>query len=205
MKTRVYLNFLFLFLLTYSLSAQSKDDVFSKIVKKYKNISSISFSFQNEEITGFYGNLKAKKNNKYIIEANDRIIKCNGKTLWNYSISEKKVIISDFEESYVEENSIETIFFNFLNDYEPNDLKSEQASKSNSLILSLRKKKTASKLNNDIKIWLDSKSLIPIKLQINNNNEKSNWLVSNLKTDLNLSDSQFNFTIPKDTEIIDLR
>jgi hypothetical protein len=39
-------------------------------------------------------------------------IKCNGKTLWNYSISEKKVIISDFEESYVEENSIETIFFN---------------------------------------------------------------------------------------------
>jgi hypothetical protein len=62
-------------LLTYSLSAQSKDDVFSKIVKKYKNISSISFSFQNEEITGFYGNLKAKKNNKYIIEANDRIYK----------------------------------------------------------------------------------------------------------------------------------
>ena len=130
MKTSVSIHFLILFLLTYSLSAQTKDEVFSKIVKKYKNIGSISFSFQNEEITGFAGILKAKKNNKYIIEANDRIIKCNGKTLWNYSISEKKVIISDFEENYVEENSIETIFFNFLNDYEPNDLKSEQSSKS---------------------------------------------------------------------------
>nr|HPI20480.1 hypothetical protein [Candidatus Kapabacteria bacterium] len=81
----------------------------------------------------------------------------------------------------------------------------EQSSKSSSLLLILKKKKADSKSNNEIRLWLEPKTLTPIKLQINNNNERSNWLVSNLKTDLNLNDSQFNFSIPKEAEVIDLR
>jgi len=205
MKTKITIIFFILFLFNNSLFSQSKEEVFSQIGNKYKKISSISFNFQNEEMKSFSGSLKAKKNNKYIIEASDRIIRCNGKTLWNYSLTDNKVIISDFEESYVEENSIETIFFSFLNDYEPIELKREQSSKSSSLLLVLKKKKADSKSNNEIKIWLEPKTLIPVKLQIYNNNEKSNWFVSNLKTDLNLNDSQFNFTVPKEAEVIDLR
>jgi len=69
----------------------------------------------------------------------------------------------------------------------------------------MNKKSANSKSKEEIKIWLEPKSLIPIKLQIIKDNEKSTWLVNNLKTDLDLKDSQFNFSIPKDAEIIDLR
>lgn len=195
---------LLLFALSQSFS-QTKEELFSQLSSRFTKASSISFDFQSEEMKSFIGTIKAKKGNKYIIEASGRIIKCNGKTLWNYSIQDKQVIISDFNESYLEGSSIETIFFKFLNEYEPIDLKREHSSKSSSLLLIMKKKGSSAKDNNEIHIWLEHKTHNPLKIQMVNNNEKSNWLISNLKTDLTLSDSQFKLSIPKEVEIIDLR
>jgi outer membrane lipoprotein carrier protein len=184
------------------------DSFFQKLSNKYKDMTSVSLNFSLSENSYFKGTITSKKNNNYIITTQGRTIVCNGKIVWNYTEAEKKVVISSYEGTTEDALSIESFFFSFLKDYRPITLSKEtNSSNGSTIILTLEPKDNSNKIQgvNQIKIWANSSSLSIKKVQIITSSETQTWNISNLKINPNLTAKSFDFSPPKDTEIIDLR
>ena len=181
--------------------------LYNELNKKIENVSTISLKFTVNGQTGFKGALKAKKGNKFIIETPANKIICDGKTIWNYSESEKKVVINNYEQNS-QGSSVEKFFFSFFQKYKPQSLKKETSSKGKfSYILGLipDTKVKDQDLFKEVKIWLSTDNLSIQRLQFDDGSNKQTWNLSNLNINPSLSDKSFRFIPPKDIEIIDLR
>lgn len=82
-------------------------ELLKKVQKKYNSSKNIYMSFTqtggslvSEMKQSLKGNLFYSKGNKYKIELKDQIIICDGKTVWNYSKLNKRVIITNYEENF---------------------------------------------------------------------------------------------------------
>ncbi len=95
-------KFIFLFLLFPFLAfAQSPKDILKSIQNKVKNSAGFESTFKQS----FGGNTKNKSVNtgkfiftygdKYIVEAKNFKINSDGKTVWNYNVKQKRVLISN--------------------------------------------------------------------------------------------------------------
>lgn len=183
--------------------AQNKDEAFNKLKTKLSNVKSISFSFDEN---GNKGSIKASKGNKFIIVAGDRKIISNGKDLWNYSTAEKKVMLSEYENTSSMAN-LDDIFMNFSTAFKPLSLIKENSSNggsSNVLILQNNDGKALKNIS-EIKIYsqgnFDDFSVIEIKSK----SGTKKFGIKNLQINPKMKDSQFNFEVPKGVELIDLR
>ena len=57
-----------------------------------------------------------------------------------------------------------------------------------------------------MKIWVDASSWLTIKVeQVDINDNVNTYIIGNIKENLQLEDSLFNFEIPEDCEVVDLR
>lgn len=91
--------FIFLFI-PFLLFAQSPKDILKSIQNKVKN----SVGFESSFKQSFAGNSKNKSINtgkfifaygdRYIVESKSFVITCDGKTVWNYNLKQKRVLIS---------------------------------------------------------------------------------------------------------------
>lgn len=195
--------FLFSFILIFSNStvlSQTKEDIFNELKSSYSNLSKISFSFQSMENKTYQGHLTATKDGKYKLILPDKIIISDGKTNWNYTITDKIVIISNVSN---QNNSLQTIFFNIINNFYPNELKETLSSKKGKVLqLSLQ-----SKNNKDEKLvlFLNNKNLKIQQIVFNYNNSIGNYTISQLTLNPQIENSEFSFKVPKGVEEIDLR
>lgn len=207
-KYTVIIAFLFS-MLSFPSNAQNKDEVFTKLKSTFSNLSSLSVDFTSVQDSKIKGNIKAKRGNKYVLKASDRIIFCNGKTIWNFDINENKVIVSDYEEMPEETASIENFFFAFIDSFQPDRLYKEQSSTrgGSGLVLVLKPLGNAEKFKNirEIKLWLNSSNNNIESLEIIEPNSVNAWILKNLVLNRNFPDSQFDFIIPKEATVIDLR
>jgi len=184
----------------------SKESVYNKLVEKYGNISSISLEFKSLE-DGLEGSLKAKKGNKFKIDIGGRLIICDSKTVWNYSIEDNKCVVSSFEDNSGQ-ISLEDIFFSFIENYQPSNLKGENSSdKGISYVLALIPKDSLESMAyaDKVKIWLDQKTYTIRKMQVFDEGNPLTWEIAKLKVRVKYSDKSFNFDPPKDCTLIDLR
>ena len=168
----------------------------------YGNIESVSLNFK---LVGndFSGNLIAKKGNKYKMNLGDRIIICDGKTIWNYSEKDNKVVIGDFQKDN-ENISLEDIFFSFIENFEPVSLISMKDG--NSYLIKLKSKDSINYMPDISEVNLKiSKKFIIESIQIIENNETLTWQIRKLKYTNHIEDSEFEFAIPKKCTVIDLR
>lgn len=203
-------RFIFLIILSFfiALVANAQNDkveAYNKVLEKYGELATISLKFKSLDNSKLEGSIEAKSGNKYVLRMGSRIITCNGKTIWNYSIDDNNVIVSKFDPS-LHSNSIEKLFFSLIESFSPTELKKESSSKGTSFtMLTLANKDNNAKFEFDaIKLWLNSSYEIE-SFSLMKKKSEERWAISNLTTNKKISDKTFNFTPPKGAEIIDLR
>ena len=197
------------FALSIDLSAElSKESVNNKLKEKYEDISSISFGFSSLDNYNFKGAIKAKKGNKYILSMPGRDIVSNGKTIWNVATADKKVIISNYEDSGEGSLSIENLFFHFLDNYEPTELAKESSSKGKSqYVLTLNPSVSDFQFGNysQIRLWLSINDLNIEQIELSGDYEINTYAIEDIKTNNKIKDRTFDYIPEEEMEIIDLR
>jgi outer membrane lipoprotein-sorting protein len=181
-----------------------KDDVFQNLKTKYSKLETVSFSYAMSSNPMIQGYITAKKGDKYKILFQNRNVFCDGKNVWNFDIENKSVIISKFE-SLKNSASIETIFFDFLNNYKPENYESVTNSKGfKSNVLTLKSLKDDKNSIQKLKLYLD-KDLKISAVGIIKKYREETWQIDKLKINDKIADNYFVFEIKKDIEVIDLR
>lgn len=185
------ISIFFILLSIYSLSIENKNDLFNDLKNKIINSEIIAFDFNNDNIKG---EIIISKGNKYKIKLNDRIITSNGKIIWNYSMPDKQVLISNFKE--VDDASIENLFNNYIAKSKPKSLTSSKTSYGETLTkLTLGSEKD----DTDVFLYLTKDKTLTL-IELNNDL----WEISNLKFDSPLS-TTFEFEPDSTLEVIDFR
>lgn len=205
MKTSINILILLMIFINSVNAQQDKDKIFEKLKKQYAELQTISLNFTLNENTFIKGQLNAKKGNKYILSFGNKIIYCNNKIIWNYSPTNNSVIISNYDDSN-ESISIEKIFFQFTEDFKAEKLYKNQISNNeSSTILELIPKNSNQSDISKIKISINTNNLNISNVVIVSNYNEESWKISNLKLNTNIDDNRFDFKVPENVEIIDLR
>ena len=191
--------FLFAFSLTQLFADYDKNSLFEELKEKYGNLKSVSATIINKQ-DKVKGIMKAEKGNKYYVETDNRVLVSNGTTIWNYSKSEKKVIISSMS-SYELSQSLDYIFFSFLNDFDPTELSVDETAYRLELIYNKKMNTMIDKLF----LVIDKKTLLIRKIQMQSGYSLQTWDIKDLKLNPKLGKNTFEFKIPEGTEVVDLR
>lgn len=181
-----------------------KTEVFNKIKKKYANSTAVSINFCDAKHTSACYFLQAKKGNKFNLKSGNRRIVCDGKTLWNYSITNKNVVISDFEEG-VASFTLDYFFFEIFPNLIPTSFKSElSSSKKKSYVLSLRCENQNTGVNT-VNLSLTPDFTDIKELELVGDMGTQSWIIKKIKVNPKLENSTFNFKVPEKVEVIDYR
>jgi outer membrane lipoprotein-sorting protein len=189
--------------------AQTADELFAAVQKKYTDGASLRVKFQLEQ-ENIRGSLALKRGNKYILDiGGGRTIICNGKTVWNYDAPQRKVVISDFREN-PDNISPERIFLNFPRTYRP-VLTTDQAS--GDAILTLTPAKARDQVSDMQRVVLrlapqalkTPQSLKLKAIGIFDGTVQHDWTILDMKPDAGLTDAAFEWKPPQGAQVIDLR
>ena len=191
---------IFLFFNINVIKSQSKEDDFNYFKDKLSKLETISFNFVSMNDPNYKGYLIADKTNKFKLSLPDRLLVCDGESVWNYDSKLKQVVISDFNKT--QSASLQTIFFNITENYKPTNLQTATSTKNKHY-----KILTLSSINNPNEIielnYDDKYNLISIKFNVAKNS--GHFKILNLKFNPKTKKGTFEFKTPKDVEEIDLR
>ena len=202
MRKIFYLSTLILILFTCIFPQNNSNELLEKIQDKYKSISSFTADFSQ-----YFGNNKRnsgkfffKKDNNIRLDTKSSTIVSNGSTNWNYNKKQNKVIISNYDDSDASMISFDKIIYDF-----PSKSNVNQSIENGNKVLIITPKEGSNLNFNQAKLWINNDNLIK-KIEIK---EKNNSLMtidlSNYKLNQDLAESQFSFTPPEGTKVIDLR
>ncbi|MFZ0452802.1 MAG: outer-membrane lipoprotein carrier protein LolA [Ignavibacteriaceae bacterium] len=183
------------------ISAQNGNLLLKKIQDKYSSISSFSADFiqYSPNSKKLYGKFFYKKENNIKIETGSSTIVSNGSTNWNYNKKQNKVIITGYDDSDASMFSFNKMIFDF-----PSRSKVETDENDNNVLMLIPDE------NSDLnfaqaKFWINRDDLIK-KIEITGkDNSHITIELSNYKLNQIFSDSQFSFTPPEGSKVIDLR
>lgn len=180
--------------------------IFQAIQRKYSATTTIQVAFTDKNNPSITGLLTVQRNNKFMIEFSDRIVICNGITMWNYTPDKGKVIVSN----YVDGNdaiSPQKLFLSFPRHYIPSLLREQRSSGSEAVVLVLKPKNQQSVVGGlqRITMRLEPRTLEIAELEIFDGSNVRSWVISGLKTDVAVPDSNFEFVPADDIRVIDLR
>ena len=186
-------------------------EIIKKVQKKYKELQSLKADFEQEFIWQLVGETQTIKGllylsagNHYRIETDTQTIVSNGTTVWIYSEPDNQVIIDSMDKS--EENPLpKDLLFQYSEEYKPELAGEENFNGEKTYVLSLLPKDEDAFIKS-MKIWVDASSWLTIKVeQVDINDNINTYIIGNIKENLQLEDSLFNFEIPPDSEVVDLR
>ena len=183
-----------------ALYSQNKEQIYNELKTQLTGLKSISFEFSSVDADNLSGKILATKD-KYKMFLPGRIIVSNSKTVWNYSPDQSKVLISTIGD--VHSASIQNVFFNIIQNYEPASLKvSTQSTGAKYYELELK-----STQNSDDYIILNlnykTKKIQAVNYSVNG--QSANLTIKNLQFNPKITKSEFEFKPPKGTQVIDLR
>ncbi|MCL4509524.1 MAG: outer membrane lipoprotein chaperone LolA [Bacteroidetes bacterium] len=149
------------------------------------------------------GTLYLKKGNKYRIETGDKVMVTDGKTSWIYMPGSKQVIIDNFRD---DKNTVtpDKFLLDVPSDYFAVLLSTQKSDKGNVYTLRLTPKSDNSFIRS-IKIVVNADWTVHSAEVSDMNDMRYTYIVDNLKTNSDLPDSEFEFTPPKGTQVVDLR
>ena len=157
MQKLINILIIFFIILTITLNAADKYDIFNDLINKIDDSKRLKVEYFDDNLSDNIGSVYIEKNNNYRINLGQRIIASDGKTVWNYDLNNQKVIITNFENDEGQ-ISIPNILMNLKNNYKPHSLKKNHhsAGAENIWILELVSKADGSKieliLNNNHKL-----------------------------------------------------
>ena len=192
-------------------NSKSAKEIVKRVQKKYKELRSLKADFEQEFIWQLAGETQTVKGllylsagNHYRIETDTQTIVTNGTTVWIYSEPDNQVIIDSMDESG--ENPLpKDLLFQYSEEYKPELAGEEKFNGEKTYVLNLLPKDEDAFITS-MKIWVDASSWLTIKVeQVDINENVNTYIIGNIKENLQLEDSLFNFEIPEDCEVVDLR
>jgi len=192
-------------------AGETAQDVLEKVRKKYDSISDAQLKFSQKTKfdlskieQNIRGTLFLKKTNKYRVETDDRTIVTNGETVWSYTVSTRQVLIDHFK---MDENAIspEKVLAGAPTEFSSTLLGREKLGKTEALVLKLVPNSDQS-LVKTMKLWIDNSTWLIKKVEIEDvNGKQTEYVVTEVKTNTGLQDSDFTYQLPEGTEVVDLR
>lgn len=197
---KIFISLLF-FLYSFIGFAQDAESVLKSLQNKFDSITDLSadVSQKSNGKSSNSGRMLFKKANNLRIEFGNQTIVADGQTTWNYNKKDKKVIISNYDESGSGLLSISYLIYDY-----PADCNLSLSSEGNKQILLLKPK---SKKNNsgEVKLYITKENLIDKAILSNQAAGTMEVSFSNYKLNQKISDSYFTFTAPEGTTVVDLR
>lgn len=198
MKFIISLITLFFATTTFSQNAEA---VLKSLQNKFNSINSLSVNVTQKanSKSALTGKMYFKKENNIRVEFTNQLIVSDGKTSWNYNKKDKKVIISDYDDTGSGLLSINYLVYQY-----PSECNLSLSSEDGKQVLILTPK---SKRNNfgEVKLFINKDNLIDKIITSNQGAGSIEILFSNYSLNPSISDSQFSFTPPEGTSIVDLR
>jgi len=197
---KIFISLLFFF---YSFIgfAQDAESVLKSLQNKFDSITDLSadVSQKSNGKSSVSGKMFFKKANNLRIEFGNQTIVADGQTTWNYNKKDKKVIISNYDETGSGLLSINYLIYDY-----PADCNLSLSSEGNKQILLLKPK---SKKNNigEVKLYITKENLIDKAVISNQATGTMEVSFLNYKLNQKISDSYFFFTAPEGTTVVDLR
>lgn len=199
MKTKLFILTVFLF--SFTVKAQDDGSLYLKALQdKFDSIQDFTANI-SQSMNGnasLAGKIFFKKENKFRIEYGKTLIVSDGNSSWNFNKKENKVIITNYEEN-------ESVFsINYLVYQFPAQCDVSGVQEGNFRKLTLTPKSKGSNFN-EVQLWINQNDLIE-KIQTNDPVSGSIELkFSLIRINRNLPESEFQFTPPEGSRIIDLR
>ncbi len=187
-------------------------ELINKVKAKYDALTSFQAEFEQtshwrlvDNVQQQKGRIWLKDKDKFRIETQDQIIVCNGKIVWTHSLYNNQVIIDKIENSADEIRLPKDLFLKYSENYSPRLIGNEVIDQQDCAVLELKAK------SDDIfikfmKIWINTKLSVPIKIeQVDINENTNSYRLLNVELGKPLADKLFNYEIPNSVEIIDMR
>ena len=177
------------------------DELLKKLQTKFDSIkdATVDFVQYNNDKEILSGVLRYKYENNLRIDTKKLLIISDGSTSWNFNKRENKVIISNYEENSSGMLSMNELVYVFP---EGCDISSDVEDGQRVLIMIPN---SYSVSFDRIEIWLDDDDLIT-KVRVNDASMGTTEVVfSNFRLNQNIALSEFSFTPPEGSKIIDLR
>jgi outer membrane lipoprotein-sorting protein len=197
---RIFITIIFGFAAT-MYSQNDADKVMKDLQSKFDTIKDLSVKF-TQSANGkskLAGMLFIKKENKLRIDTQNLIIVSDGTTSWSYNKKENKVIISKYDENDPGVFSINELVYELPDE---SDIELSNDNGQNVLTLTPNSYKYSF---NSVKLWLSEDKLIN-KVELNDAAMgKIEVKFSNYQLNQYLKDSEFSFTPPEGSRIIDIR
>ncbi|UCE05631.1 MAG: outer membrane lipoprotein chaperone LolA [bacterium] len=218
MKSKFQLLIFAMIILIYqqSILLFAVDNKASEIIKKVKDKYDEFTTFNAEFIQTFHwkladnvheqkGKIWLKGNEKFRIETEDQTIVSDGKTIWTYSQFNNQVIIDNLDKSNEDVRLPKDIFFKYSEQYRPVYLQDDKIDNQDCHVLELRAK-TEDVFIKYMKIWINTKILVPIKIeQVDLNNNTNTYILKNIQINKSMGNNFFVYKVPDSVEIIDMR
>lgn len=181
--------------------AQSSESVLKALQNKFDSITDLSADVaqKSNSKSSFAGKMYFKKDNNLRLELGTQTIVADGKTSWNYNKKDKKVIISDYDETGSGLLSINYLVYQY-----PSECDLSLSSEGSKQILILKPKSNKNNLG-ETKLYITNENLIDKVVISNPASGTMEVSFSNYKLNQKLSDSKFSFTAPEGTTVVDLR
>ena len=194
----IVINFVFA-ATTYS--QNDADKVMKELQSKFDTIKDLSVEFTQlaNGKSKLAGMLFIKKENKLRIDTKNLIIVTDGTTSWSYNKKENKVIISNYDENDPGVFSINELVYEL-----PVESDIELGNENGQNVLTLTPNSYEYSFNS-VKLWLDEDNLISEVVLNDAAIGKVEVKFSNYQLNQNLKDSEFSFTPPEGSRIIDIR
>jgi chaperone LolA len=213
-KTVALLMMIFICYQSVSLSAADNkaEEIIKKVKDEYDDLKTFYAEFSQSSYWKLADNVHEQKGkiwlkgkDKFKIETEDQTIVCDSKTIWTYSQFNNQVIIDKVEKSGEEIRLPKDIFFKYSEDYNLTYIGDEKIDNQDCSVLELRAK-TEDIFIKYMKIWINKKISIPIKIeQVDINNNSNNYLIMNVEINKAIDDNFFVYKVPDSVEIIDMR
>lgn len=191
----------FSFFVQYINAQPDAEEVLKKVQDKFDTITDLSANITQsiKGKTNLSGKIYYRKENKMRFEFGNILIVSDGQTSWNYNKKENKVIITSYDDETANHLSIDKMIYEYPSEcnLRVDDLDGEK-------VLVLEPKNSSLNFNS-VKLWIDDNNLVTKALFDDPAAGLVQIVLSNYKLNQNLPLSYFSFTLPKGSQIIDLR
>ena len=192
-------------------AGETAQDVLERVRNKYDSINDARLRFSQKtkfELSRIEQNIRGtlflKKTNKYRVETDDQTIVTNGETVWSYTVSTRQVLIDHFK---VDANTMspERVLAGAPTEFSSTLLGREKLGKAEVVVLKLVPNNDQS-LVKTMKLWVDNATWLIRKVEIADvSGKQTEYVVTEVKTNTGLQDSDFTYQLPEGTEVVDLR
>ena len=186
------------------------EEVLSRLQKRYKKLKSFSAEFRYTfqwklagEARQQVGKVFFLKPKQFRIETPDRVVVCDGETVWNYTPATHQVVVTAYGDRSLSP-TLRDIVSDYLEGYTPHYIRPDSVAGERCYLLRLTPKDPEERL--EVRLWVEEERWVVRKLSYADEvGNETAYLLKDVRVNTKLDESLFRFRIPEGVEVVDLR